>query len=424
MRILIFIFLLSLSLPSWSKNTEKYERLMNLDLKEKGAFYLDIPLALLEGTNTDDLRIFDKKGQEVPHFIEVSKSDSKLEEIPLKIFNKAKTKDGKTVLELDLQKSGIEEVNQIDLIAAEQNFSALVDVYGKDSASEDWKTLKNSSKILFQKFPDENVDFKQLKVQLPRTKFKFLKLVVSPETGKTEILSASVKNFTEDSSIQYNFIKHPFRELEKKSPDDKNTYWMINTEGFKYYPEKLIIKFPKKDFSRSANIYCSQNRDFQSLDDPSLEVLNSTILFKLDNQNNTEMTLSGKNCPYYLVSINQGDNLPIKPTNFIFAARKMYLKFLLEEPFEGPLRVYTKSKNPQKPNYDILERLKTKGEIIFQKVLSTEVLQNPSYKGPIKKSPKKELWKDKLPLLAALLIIIGAGAYVFKISKSNSPDRV
>jgi len=418
---LFFLSLVLLS-PAWGVETKHYERVAKIQLpvsKTSGNFQAEIPLDLLEGTTNYDLRIYDAKQRELPYLVELSKDTEEEKVIPLKIYNQSSIKGQKQFLELVLNKNKLEEINQITLQAKENNFDRQVSVLGRDSEKEEWKLLKDNLRIMSADLPEQKIDFKFDSMLIPPSKYKFLRLEMSLNTNEKplSIVSVLTKYQKEKQQLQYNKVDLPLQKVKLKSQTNlKNSYWLLNPKNKKYYFEKIAFEFNDDNFSRAVNLYCSPSQQIQYLDDSQLQLLNSTSFYKFQTVHNLEVPINEVNCKYYLLEIQQGDNLEVQPIKATGLSRKQFLKFIVEPPFQEPFTVYAKSNNDQTPNYDLAERLKQNKISEFVAAEIVDLKPNPEYQEKNNNSLEKLTY---LPHIAAIALIILIALYIWNTVKNK-----
>lgn len=400
----------------------KYERKARIILENPKApkpYRAEVPIDLLEGTLHTDFRILDKNNKELPFLVEVANTDERPEAKFLKIYNQSFV-DGKQSLELDLEESKVEEVNELELEIKDPNFDHFVTIYGKDKKDENWKEIKSNLKIIASYLPDQKIDFKHTSLKFPDVRYRFIKLQIQLEKNQKPLQITSVKSqlLANSQENQFNLVNLPFKKLEFKKPDNKSSYWIMDTKGKEYFFETINFVFSGDAFSREASLYCSNLSNPQYIDEPFITYINSSTLYRFKDIQNLQMLVSEKNCKYYILEVFQGDNLPVELIKAIGQSRKMYLKFIYESPFELPLQIYAKSSSKEAPNYDIEARIKQDRIQDFEKAEITEILENPKFKKQNK--PKDTKFKTLLPYAGAVVLILLVVFYILSLSKKNS----
>jgi hypothetical protein len=417
----------------------KYERVANLEINtqtsdsatsnsEKAVYYeAEIPLDLIENTEVYDLRILDKNGREIPFITEIIGQKPTLTSKEISIFNKSISIDGnKQIFFLDLKKNSNQKINQIEFNIEENNFERSISLFGQNEIADKQPVLiAENLKIIGKYIPTQNIKFKHSQINFPESQYKYIRVEI--EIPKNEkplgINSAEVIHYTENKVFKYNvdlpFQKITLPNLEKNKNID---YWLLDLKNKKYSLDKLELRLNEDNFYRPANLYCSSKKKIEYLDDESIKYITSTYLYKHGSASQRlGIDLSSdyaRNCSYYLLSINQGNNIPITPKSIIGMRDRVYLKFAYEKPYEKPLSIYSKSKEMIVANYDLEERLQSIKVDGFEKGNIVQLKINPQFIKPKPNKTEKINFffesKKYLVYLVIFILILAIGLYIRK----------
>lgn len=433
-----FFLYFFLAIPISAQNVENYlwEAEIIEGVKIKDSYQAELPLDLVESANQNDLRIFDKNKKEVPFLIERRESQSGEELIPLKIYNKSVLKDQKQLLEIELEKDETKEVNYLSLsVEGTFDFNRHVSIYGRDSRerNSEWFLIKKDLKLV--RFHDSTDRFSQNALQFPETRYRFLKIEIEIPLARTEedkqvleIRRVNALKVRQEGKDEYYELELPFEELQFKDNTNrsKKNYFLIDMKGREYLFDDFQIIFDDEDFYRESVLYCAQSKNIRNVDyqNPYLEYLNNSILYHFGNnsiQNEIYNTYK-KNCPYYLLGINQGNDLEVKPKKIVGKRRKLLIKFIYEKPFELPFKIYARSDEQLIPIYDIGKKIKEKNIKNFREAKIGEIKKNPQYIGKLERL-KKETFSFNLNenavYIVIVVLIIGIISYMWNLLRKR-----
>lgn len=426
---LIFLVLFNIIFfcqPSLGEDSSlKYERVAHLVInnpKTNTPYKAEIPIDLLEGTLQTDLRIYDKNNKEVPFLVELANTDEKREDKSLKIYNQSFINAKEQTLELDLRGSNVDTINELELQLEDLNFDRSVTIYGRDSKEDDWKQIKGNLKIIANFLPEQKIDFKHTSLKFPEVRYRFIKLQIQLKQGQKPLKIVSVKSQLLISSPlnQFHSVKLPFKELKLNKQNKKSSYWELDSKDKEYFFETIKLDFSEDAFSREATLYCSNKANPKYIDDPEITYITSSTLYKFKDIQNLQISPSEKNCKYYILEVFQGDNLPVQLNSAEGKSRKMYLKFILETPFELPLQIYSKSISKDAPFYDLQARIQQEKIQDFEKAEIQEISINPKYKKLNKVEENK--FKTWFPYAGAVILILLVLTYIISLAKKIGHD--
>jgi hypothetical protein len=367
-----------------------------------------------------ELRLFDAAGGEIPSLLHTAKARFEVVERPAKIFNRAWREDGTQTLELELTDRKPEGVNEFVFEIDANDYQLRTRVEGSQDGSE-WSILGDGLHLIRHTVAQERIRYVHDVLRLPTTRFRHYRFTLTPElppkpgeSGTLEIRGVRVReSVRRGSSLGLPVRIERFED--PSDPDVRHHHWKLWLDSEDLGVDRVTLTIPGNEFARSASLWeWSETRGRRT------RRLASTVLFRFGSDAQLEFSDFSTDASVLVLTIDQGDDVPIAPERARAARPRQQLRFLAPRDASLPLSLHFEPDEPREPRYDLERRLREAEIASFSELQHAPLRPNPGYAAPA--PPRSE----RIPFLLYALVIplvVGLGWYVARTIQRGVPDR-
>lgn len=337
--VLPIICLADFDLTKW-----KYYKEINNTKEGLASFVVDDEMFSGANGNLNDVRIIDDHGKETPYIIITSQRRSEKKSYEPRMINSSfNSEEGSSAI-LDFS-SNNQGVNRLIISTSIENFKAEVSVFGSDSMGN-WNLLKDN--LYIYDYNDERANFhsKNTTIVFPESMFRFLKIVISEESGK---------NVKIDSVIGYKYEIESAREMIRRpsfqvvDEDEIKMTDVIIDLGLSGLPvNKLQLSIDDKNFNRKVFVYSSDNQ-------VSWKYVGKAYLFRYNTAKywgeNLTLNFNESKSRYLKVEIRNLDDQPLSVS--AVHTFSLYREIAFQSESDKKYQVYFGKKHSTAPEYDL-----------------------------------------------------------------------
>ena len=334
-----------------------------------------------------DLRLFDTAGRELPIAIRNRAPRSDFKAFAPREFNQVKNLDRSVAVSLDLG-TPTEEHNRVEVITAGVDYRRVVLVEGSD----DGATWREVAKSELRYFTAGTQVFDRRSVEYPVSRFRYLRVTVTPERGnpddKPGEVRARVEREVRDAGFESVWPARLSARQAGRATDGYTSEWLIDLPGGELVPwETLEFEAEEKDFSRSYRLeQYAESGPWPLIASGQWErspVKTGPLRIRIQHR-----AFATK---LRLVVVDQR-NPPLKLQLVSAKAAADQILFQRTADMTSPLRLCLGNPAAHEPGYDIGRTLGA-GPVATQRATLGEVRTNPGYEPP----PDPRSFLDRKP---------------------------
>lgn len=361
--------------------------------------YLVVDPELWDKGNTDlgDLRLVTSSGQEIPYALVVKRAASSAHETEVKVLELG-TVAGSTDFVLDV--SAVSEYDQVRLRLNAVDFIAHAAVEGRDDLAKPPVTLLG--KYTLYDFSREELG-SNFTLKLPRSRFRYLHLHIDGAVKPEDVLSAVVADLQEQKA-QWT----PLDVNLKIEQDGKRT--LLTWDALADVPvDRIVLVVDPAEVNFRRDVEVTAHND--SVARGEIHRIRMKRAEGAVESEELALTLGGVHAPRYRLTIENGDDPPLRILGVqVFSIeRRLYF----DPRGNSTLRIYYGDERLRAPLYDYAKLFQEPQDEATPRAELGPGTHNSAYTG----RPDERPWTDKHPevlWIAMILAVAGLAAVALR----------
>ena len=362
-----------------------------------GMYDVVLPLAVLDKTKLDDMRLFDSANREIPYAVRVREEIDEVEDLEGSLFNAAQVSASTSEVSVDLGEEPSDH-NEVEIETSGSNFRRQVSIEGSDN-SRDWRLLSNKGVLI--SFASQNDAVESKRIHYPASRYRYLRVKVQrdeltdEEAPRITGVKAMMAHREQGQLASWN-VPVPWYQLERNQGAHASV-WTLDL-GAKAPCDRLTLEIDGESFSRPFKV--------ESIDDlEHVDLIASGTLIRHIGDGPKPLVIvfdQEERVRKIRLQVTDYSNETLKITSIQASAPARQLVFELKEPPSQPLRLYFGNESVPAPNYDFEAELSSRltSEPAHSKM--GDVLSNPQYK------PEPKPLTERVPWL--IYLVLGASS--------------
>lgn len=345
--LLVTLFALLPAIALADFNIAKWQKYKQVEDVQTGLNRFAIDDELFAGTRSDlrDLRLIDSSNKEVPYKLLMSKSRNERRKFSPKVLNNSYNESGDTSLILDFGENN-QGVSNLLINTPNQNFQRSVEVYGSESAKENWNLLTDKAYIYDYTDKRGGLATQKTEISFTNSIFRYLMVVVKSDGGERFVVN-SVNAYDYISERSKEYVRQPVFK-QKRDRVKKTSDIFVDLEVSGIPTRKIELAVADSNFRRGVEIY-------SSYDNNKWHLVGSDYIFRYNTDKfrgeNLSLNFSETDERYLKIVIYNNDNEELDITNL--KSFSLYREVVFEADSSKNYRVYYANREARFPVYDI-----------------------------------------------------------------------
>jgi hypothetical protein len=346
-----------------------------------------------------DVRLLSSDSHEVPYALVTKGSSRHVEEVPAKVEELGRAGDQTTFV---VEVPGNSDFNRVTLELATKNFVTQATVDGMDDL-RDAKPVRMGPFTLYD-FTKEHLGC-NFALNLPHSRFRFLRIRVGKEIPPGDVKSASVANATESKAAYSNLAELTGAQQKKHST-------LFTWKANKSVPlDRVSFDIDGMNFLRAVRVEDDKGNTVGS---GEISRVNRTLHGKLVQSEDLTVGTGGAHSSQYSIIVENGDDAPLKIRRVVpqVIERRVYF----QPNGASRLTAYYGDDKLSAPVYDFAKLFQNASEA--QAVLAQ--LGPGQHNAAFTGRPDERPWTDRHPEVlwtAMILAVAGFGLIAFRSLK-------
>lgn len=363
-----------------------------------------------------EVRVFDAFQHEVPSVLVSEPEHMEVEKRAVRVINEAWEAGLIQRFTVELTDRTPEPVTTFVLDIADESYNARAVIEGSDDGNE-WMTVRDNLHLIRHTLPGEDVKFVHNRLRIPASRYKYFRFTIA-ESGRRRPLDiedvAVLQEIRRGRSLA--LPVHPAPWNNPEDADARHVWYKLQLPETHLGVDRLRLTIDAREYERRGVLY-EWNVE---LERPRRRPIASGILFHYGDDRETELHGFTTDAGILVLMIDQGDDEPVAVTAVTAYRPRQEVRFIMEDAFAGPLRLYFKPERAHAPQYDLPRRLEEQKIHDFVELEHGPLRDNPAFEPP--PPPVSE----RIPYLMYALILLVAvvlAVYIARTVRMSMPPE-